>query len=61
MNSTYSQMVEVSEIIDQIKEMKDKTLDHYNEDTDRAKKLLVGLNDLEDDANKLIKDFKSLI
>ena len=54
-------MVEVSEIIDQIKEMKDKTLDHYHEDTSRAKKLMIGLSDLEDDANKLIKDFKSLI
>jgi hypothetical protein len=53
-------MVEVSEIIDQIKEMKDKTLDHYYEDTNRAKELLIGLNGLEDDANKLIKDFESL-
>ena len=61
MSNTYLQMVEVSEIIDQIKEMKDKTLDHYHEDTDRAKELLVGLNDLEDDANKLIKDFESLL
>jgi hypothetical protein len=61
MSDTYLQMVEVSEIIDQIKEMKDKTLDHYHEDTDRAKELLVGLNDLEDDANKLIKDFESLL
>ena len=61
MNDTYSQMVEVSEIIDQIKLMKDKTLDHYHEDASRAKKLMIGLSDLEDDANKLIKDFKSLI
>lgn len=61
MDDTYSQMVEVSEIIDQIKEMKDKTLDHYYEDSNRAKELLIGLNDLEDDANKLIKDFESLI
>jgi hypothetical protein len=60
MSDTYLQMLEVSEIIDQIKEMKDKTLDHYHEDTYRAKELLVGLNDLEDDANKLIKDFESL-
>ena len=61
MNDTYSQMVEVSEIIDQIKLMKDRTLDHYHEDTSRAKKLMIGLSDLEDDANKLIKDFESLI
>jgi hypothetical protein len=61
MSDTYLQMVEVSEIIDQIKEMKDKTLDHYQEDTSRAKELLIGLNELEDDANKLIKDFESLL
>jgi hypothetical protein len=61
MSDTYLQMVEVSEIIDQIKEMKDKTLDHYHEDASRAKELLIGLNGLEDDANKLIKDFESLI
>ena len=61
MNSTYSQMVEVSEIIDQIKLMKDRTLDHFYEDKTKARQLLVGLNDLEDDANKLIRDFESLI
>lgn len=60
MDDTYSHILEVSEIIDQIKEMKDKTLDHYHEDTNRAKELLIGLNDLENDANKLIKDFESL-
>ena len=60
MNDTYSYIVEVSEIIDSIKEMKDKTLDHYHEDSDKAKELLNGLNDLEDDANKLIQDFESL-
>jgi hypothetical protein len=60
MKDTYSHIVEVSEIIDQIKEMKDKTLDHYYEDSVRAKELLVGLSELEDDANKLIKDFESL-
>jgi hypothetical protein len=60
MDDTYSQIVEVSEIIDRIKEMKDKTLDHYYEDTTRASELLVGLNELEDDAEKLIKEFQSL-
>lgn len=60
MSDTYLEMLKVSKIIDSIKEMKDKTLDHYYEDTDKAKKLLVGLNDLEDDANNLMKDFESL-
>jgi hypothetical protein len=60
MRDAYSHIIEVSEIISSIKEMKDQTLDHYHEDADRAKKLLVGLNGLEDDANKLIKDFESL-
>jgi hypothetical protein len=60
MRDAYSHIIEVSEIIDQIKEMKDQTLDHYYEDASKAKELLVGLNNLEDDANKLIKDFESL-
>lgn len=60
MNAAYLHIVEISEIIDSIKEMKDITLDHYYEDSDKAKELLNGLNDLEDDANKLIQDFKSL-
>ena len=60
MSDTYLELLEVSKIIDSIKEMKDKTLDHYYEDTDKAKELLVGLNELEDDANKLMKDFESL-
>jgi hypothetical protein len=60
MKDAYSHIVEVSEIISSIKEMKDQTLDHYYEDSDRAKELLVGLSELEDDANKLIKDFESL-
>jgi hypothetical protein len=60
MRDAYSHIIEVSEIISSIKEMKDKTLDHYYEDSGRAKELLIGLSDLEDDANKLIKDFESL-
>lgn len=60
MNDTYSYIVEVSEIIDSIKQMKDKTLDHYHENSSKASELLIGLNDLEDDANKLIQDFESL-
>lgn len=54
-------MIEISEIIEQIKEMKDKTLDHYSEDKVKAKELLIGLNSLEDDANKLILDLESIL
>lgn len=60
MNDIYAHILEVSEIIDSIKEMKNKTLDHYYEDATRANELLAGLNELEDDAEKLIKDFESL-
>jgi hypothetical protein len=60
MNDTHAHMLEVSEIIDSIKEMKDRTLDHYYENTTKASELLIGLNDLEDDAKKLIKEFESL-
>ena len=59
MNISYAQTVEIIEIIEQIKEMKDKTLDHFYEDSEKAKKLLINLNKLENDANKLIEDFKS--
>jgi len=59
MNDTYAHILEVSEIVSSIKEMKDKVLDNYYADSIRAKELLVGLNRLEDDAEDLIKKFES--
>jgi hypothetical protein len=61
MESTMSHIVEVSGILSQIREMKDQTLDHFFEDKEKAKELLIGLNSLEEDANKLIRDFESVL
>ena len=61
MESTMSHIVEVSGILSQIREMKDQTLDHFFEDKKKAKELLIGLNTLEEDANKLIRDFESVL
>jgi hypothetical protein len=60
MSDTYAHMVEVSEMVSSIKQMKDKVLDNYYTDTPRAKELLIGLNELEDDAENLIQKFKSI-
>jgi hypothetical protein len=47
-------------MVSSIKQMKDKVLDNYYADTPRAKELLIGLNELEDDAENLIQKFKSI-
>ena len=61
MSEAYKHIEEVENIIDYIKFLKDKTLDHYYENKSQASGLMVGLNDLELDAKNLIKDFESCI
>ena len=61
MNTVSSCLIEVSEILFQIKEMKDQTLDLFFEDKKRARELLIDLNDLEEDTNKLINDLESIL
>lgn len=53
----YSYLTEISEIIDSISLMKDKTLDHFYENELLATKLMLDLNELEEEAQLLIKEF----
>ena len=52
----YSYLTEISEIIDSISLMKDKTLDHFYENELLATKLMLDLNELEEEAHLLIKE-----
>jgi hypothetical protein len=61
MSEVYRQIEEVENIIDYIKSLKDKTLDHYYENKSQASGLMVGLSDLELDAENLIKEFEGCI
>jgi hypothetical protein len=61
MSEPYKYIEEVENLIDYIKSLKDKTLDHYHENKPKASGLMVGLSDLELDAENLIKEFESCI
>ena len=61
MSEAYKYIEEVENLIDYIKSLKDKTLDHYHENKLKASGLMVGLSDLELDAENLIKEFESCI
>lgn len=61
MSEAYKHIEEVENIIDYIKSLKDKTLDHYHENKLKASGLMVGLSDLELDAENLIKQFENCI
>ena len=61
MSEVYEYIEEVENLIDYIKSLKDKTLDHYLEDKYQASGLMVGLSNLELDAENLIKEFESCI
>lgn len=50
---------EVEQVIDYIKSLKDKTLDHFYEDKRMATKLLKDLNLLEKDASELLLFIKN--
>lgn len=57
LTDNYSHLTEISEIIDSIASMKDKTLDHFYENKLLATKLMLDLNELEEEAHLLIKEF----
>jgi hypothetical protein len=57
LTDNYSFLTEISEIIDSIASMKDKTLDHFYENELLATKLMLDLNELEEEAQLLIKEF----
>jgi hypothetical protein len=60
-SKAYKYIEEVEGLIDLIKSLKDKTLDHYHENKPKASGLMTGLCDLESDALKLIKEFENCI
>ena len=60
MENVFALINEVEETIEYIKTLKDKALEHYQENKKLANKLLLDLNNLEDDANKLLDTFKSI-
>jgi len=61
MSEAYKHIEEVENIIDYIKSLKDKTLDHFHENKTKASGLMIGLSDLELDAENLIKQFENCI
>jgi hypothetical protein len=59
MENMFELTEEVEQVIDYIKSLKDKTLDHFYEDKRMATKLLKDLNLLEKDASELLLFIKN--
>jgi hypothetical protein len=57
MDNQFTILAEIEEILSTISSLKDKTLDHYQENTCLAQQLLIDLSCLEEDANSLINEF----
>jgi hypothetical protein len=61
LNQYYSFLAELNEIVEDIHSMKDKTLDHFQEDKKMATKLMIDLSDLKKEADSLIKELEEFI
>jgi hypothetical protein len=59
--SGFTSLNEMHEIVEDILLMKDKTLDHFHEDKNLARQLMLDLNSLEKKAHSLIKQFEELV
>ena len=57
----FKELVEIEETQDKLKDMKDSVLDLYETNPEKSKKLLIEMNDLENELNELEVKFNNLI
>lgn len=57
----FKELVEIEETQDKLKDMKDSVLDLYETNPEKGKKLLIEMNDLENELNELEVKFNNLL
>ena len=61
MSSVYNYLSEIEEILETVSSLRDKTLEHYHENTSEASRLIRDLSSLEEEAHSLMSDLNLLI